>query len=52
MIYPYSTSSANAAYSRSDILRELRELNDLKQMGVLTEDEFAEKKQVLLNDLK
>ena len=39
-------------YSRSDVLLHLRELNELKQMGVLTEEEFTEKKKVLLDDLK
>ena len=38
-------------YSRSDVLQQLRELNELKQMGVLTEEEFTEKKKVLLDDL-
>ncbi|KAJ7394512.1 hypothetical protein OS493_000326 [Desmophyllum pertusum] len=37
--------------SRSEILRQLRELNELKQMDVLTDEEFADKKKVLLNDL-
>jgi len=39
-------------YSRSDVLLHLRELNELNQMGVLTEEEFTEKKKVLLDDLK
>ena len=37
-------------HSRSDITQQLRELNDLKVMGVLSEDEFADKKEFLLND--
>ncbi len=39
-------------YSRAEILRQLKELNDLKVIGVLTDEEFEEKKRVLLNDLK
>ena len=40
-----------ATPDRSDVLQQLRELNELKQMGVLTEEEFTEKKKVLLDDL-
>lgn len=41
----------SASYSRSDILRQLRELNDLRVMGVLSEEEFADKKKVIFDDL-
>lgn len=39
-------------YTRLDLFRQLRELNDLKQMGELTDEEFADKKKVILDDLK
>ena len=50
--YKFDSATSSVGYSGSDILRELRELHDLKQMGVLTEEEFADKKKVLLTDLK
>ena len=36
---------------RSEILKQMKELFELKKMGAITEDEYIEKKTTLLQDL-
>ena len=43
---------ANSADSNNEIIQTLKELGELKVAGILTEDEFAEKKKELLSKIK
>jgi hypothetical protein len=46
---PQRQTSSEAALSPSDIPEQIKQLADLKDSGVLTEEEFAKKKQELLD---
>jgi membrane protease subunit (stomatin/prohibitin family) len=41
-------AESNAAQSKEDVMKMLRELGELKQMGILTDEEFESKKKELL----
>lgn len=51
-IFLFPLGGSVQGYTRSDLFRQVRELNDLKQMGELTDEEFADKKKFILDDLK
>jgi hypothetical protein len=36
---------------RSEIIKQIKDLFDLKQLGAITEEEYEEKKKTLLKDL-
>ena len=36
---------------RLEVLKQIRELHELNEIGAITEDEYKQKKKVLLNDI-
>ena len=36
---------------RSEVLKQIREFFDLKQLGAITEEEYDEKRKILLKDI-
>ena len=38
-------------YLRSEVIKQIRDLFDLKQMGAITEEEYDEKREILLKDI-
>jgi hypothetical protein len=36
---------------RSEVIRQIKDLFDLKEIGAITEKEYEEKKKILLKDL-
>ncbi len=46
-----STSEKNNSFNPEDIPKLIREISELKDQGIITEDEFQEKKKKLLNQI-
>jgi hypothetical protein len=47
-----ASTPANTSDANDEIIQTLKQLGELKAAGILTEDEFAEKKKDLLSKIK
>ena len=47
-----AATTASKSAIRSEILKQIKDLYDLKTMGAITEDEYKSKKEILFKDLQ
>lgn len=48
MFFPQQNSTA---ISRTDVLKQIRELFELKEMGAISAQEYEDKKKIIMKDL-